>query len=72
MLMKHPRGCKMKIVVIAPPIGKQTVAATVETKPVRLRLSRQGGSCREACFKENFNGSILLAHILFCAEEWGW
>jgi hypothetical protein len=26
----------------------------------------------EACFKENFNGSVLLLHILFCVEEWGW
>jgi hypothetical protein len=27
---------------------------------------------REACFKENLNGSALLLHALFCAEEWGW
>jgi hypothetical protein len=44
----------------------------VETRLVHLRLLHQGGASREACFKENFNGSALLLHILFCAEEWGW
>jgi hypothetical protein len=35
----------MIIVVIAPPIGKLTVAATTETKPIQLRLLHQGGTC---------------------------
>jgi hypothetical protein len=43
-LLKHPRGCKMIIVMIAPLIGRLTVAAMVEMKPVRLRLPRQGGT----------------------------
>jgi hypothetical protein len=54
------------------PIRRQAMAAAVETRFVRLRLLCQGGTCREACFKENFNGSTLLLHILFCAEEWRW
>jgi hypothetical protein len=54
------------------PDQKLTKATTVEMKLVHLRMSRQGGACREACFKENFNGSVLLLCILFCAEVWGW
>jgi hypothetical protein len=41
-----------------------TVAAAAETKPICLRLSCQGGVCREACFKENFKGCALLHHKL--------
>jgi hypothetical protein len=48
------------------------VATAVETAPVCLRLPRQDGACREACFKENFKGSVLLLHLPFCAEELGW
>jgi hypothetical protein len=69
-LMKHPQGCKMIIVVIAPPIGKLTVAATSEMKQVRLSLSCQGGACREECFKENCHYFALLHHNFFCKKEW--
>jgi hypothetical protein len=55
-----------------PPIRRQVMAIAVEIRLVCLSLPRQGGTCREVCFKENFNGSALLLHILFCAEEWGW
>jgi hypothetical protein len=48
------------------------MATTVETRPAHLRLSRQSGAYREACFKENFKGSTLLLHIVFCAKEWRW
>jgi hypothetical protein len=48
------------------------MAAAVEITAVRLRLSRQGGAYRKVCFKENFNSSTLLLHVLFSAEEWGW
>jgi hypothetical protein len=69
-LMKHPGGYKMIIVVIAPPIRKLTVAAMVEMKLIRLRLSCQGDTCREACFKENSHDSALLHHNFFCKEGW--
>jgi hypothetical protein len=51
--MKIPRGCKTIIVMVLPLIGKEAMAATTETRLVHLRLPRQGGACREACFKEN-------------------
>jgi hypothetical protein len=72
MLMRISRGCKIIIVTILSPIRRQAMVAAVETRLVHLRLPRQGGASREACFKENFNGSTLLLHILFCAEELGW
>jgi hypothetical protein len=65
-----PRGYKMIIVVIAPPIRKLTVAATVEMKLIRLRLPCQGDTCREACFKENSHDFALLHHNFFCKEGW--
>jgi hypothetical protein len=71
-LMRISRGCKIIIVTILLPIKRQAMVAAVETRLVHLRLPHQGGASREACFKENFNGSTLLLHILFCAEELGW
>jgi hypothetical protein len=67
-LMKHPQGCKMIVMVIAPPIGKLMVAATVETKSAHLRLPHQGGTCKEACFKEIWHDSALLHHNFY--KEW--
>jgi hypothetical protein len=72
MLMMISRGCKTIILMILPSIKRQVMAAAVETRLVCLRLPHQGDVYREVCFKENFNGSTLLLHILFCAEEWGW
>jgi hypothetical protein len=64
--MKHLRGCKMIMVMIRPLTRQPMVAAMAEMKSVHLRLSDQG----DACFKENFNDSTLLLHILFlCRGE---
>jgi hypothetical protein len=70
--MKLSRGCKAIIVMILPPIKRRAMVTAVEKRLARLRLPCQSGACREACFKENFKGSALLLHILFCAEKWGW
>jgi hypothetical protein len=43
MVMTHPTGCKMIVMVVAPPIGGKVVVVTVEIKPVRLRLPHQKG-----------------------------
>jgi hypothetical protein len=69
MLMKIPRGCKTIIVMVLPLIGKEAMAAAVETRPVHLRLLHQGGTCKEVCFKENCHGSALLLLNFSCAEE---
>jgi hypothetical protein len=44
---------------VIPLIERYAVAASTETKPICLRLSHQGGACREACFNENFKGCAL-------------
>jgi hypothetical protein len=41
----------------------------METKLTYLRLLRQGGTYREACFKENFKGCALLHHKFFAKKS---
>jgi hypothetical protein len=55
---------------VTPSIGQHVVTIVEETKPACLRLPRQGGTYREAFFKENFKGRALLHHKFFCKEEW--
>jgi hypothetical protein len=59
MPMMHPQGRNTIIVMITPPIGRLTVAAAAETKPVYLRLPRQDGACRR-------HASRRTSRILHC------
>jgi hypothetical protein len=41
--MRHPMGCKMVVVAVAPLIGCKVIVVSVEMRPTHLRLLHQKG-----------------------------
>jgi hypothetical protein len=53
-LMKTPRQCQIRVMMVWPRVRTQARAAVVETKPARLRLPHQEWLLQQACFKESY------------------